>query len=133
MRQQAYRGAILFGLGLVVRAALIQAYPQIFGSDSITRLVNRHLIVLAHQLPALQASIWLLTKISGDPLLIRYWVAGIGAVAGLGFYLLATDLMESEDALWAALFFVSNPLVLAYSIVPYQEILMLAGLFFAFH
>lgn len=125
--------AVVLGAGLLVRAWLIVWYPMIFGSDSITRLVNRDLIVLAHQLPALQASIFYISKISADPVLIRCWMALIGAVAGVGFYYLAADLFSSSDALWAALFFSANPLIIAYSIVPYQEILMLAGLFFAFH
>jgi hypothetical protein len=42
-------------------------------------------------------------------------------------------MLSRASAFVAALFFVVNPFVLAYSIVPYQEILMLAGLLFAFH
>jgi len=41
--------------------------------------------------------------------------------------------MPRADALFAGLFFATNPFLVAYSIVPYQEILMLAGLAFAFH
>ncbi len=128
-----FDSAILLALGLAVRAWLILAYPMIFGSDSVSRLVNRHLIIMAHQLPALQASIYGWSKISADPLLVRCWMALLGAIAGVGFYRLAADLVGRADALWAGLFFVTNPLILAYSIVPYQEILMLAALSFGFH
>ncbi|HYM10006.1 MAG TPA: hypothetical protein VEU62_04705 [Bryobacterales bacterium] len=129
----ASHAAILLISGLALRAWLIVRYPPIFGGDAVTRLANRERILILHQLPALQASIHYLSRISTDPLLIRCWMALLGAVAGVGFYYLATDLMDRAAAFWAALFFVANPLLLAYSIVPYQEILMLAALAFAFH
>ncbi len=120
-------------LGLALRVALIHCYPIIFGGDSVTRLVYHDRILIAYQLPALQASIWAISKISPDPLLIRYWMAVVGAAAGVGFYYLAQDLVGRRWAMPAALLFVSNPFVLAQSTVPYQEILMLGALCFAFH
>jgi hypothetical protein len=56
-----------------------------------------------------------------------------GAAAGVAFYALACSLLGRTPGLQAALFFASSPFVLAFSIVPYQEILMLAGLFAAFY
>jgi hypothetical protein len=129
----ALQAAILFALGLGLRAWLIARYPPIFGGDAVTRLASRDHILLLHQLPALQASIHYLSRISTDAALFRGWMALLGAVAGVAFYYLATDLMGRAEAFWAALFFVTNPFVLAFSIVPYQEILMLAALAFAFH
>ena len=56
----AYHAALLFAVGMLVRVGLIQAYPVIFGGDSVTRIVYHDRIIMAHQLPALQASIhWL--------------------------------------------------------------------------
>ncbi len=132
-RLWAYHAAILFASGLLVRIWLIHAYPVIFGGDSIVRLANRDRILLAYQLPLLQAGIHYLSLLSENPLLIRYGMALIGAVAGVGFYYMAVSLMGRATAFSCALFFVSSPFVLAYSVVPYQEILMLAALFFSFH
>lgn len=113
-----------------MRIWLIHEYPVIFGDDTVTRLAHHDILVVAYQLPVLQAGIHLL---GGDPLLVRYGMALIGAIAGLGFYYLAADLLGSEGALPAALLFVFHPFILAQSIVPYQEILMLGALAFAFH
>ncbi len=132
-RREQYHAAIVLGAGLLLRAGLIQAYPQIFGDDSVTRLVYHDRILIAHALPALQTLVFLVSKISLDPMVARYAIAVIGAVAGLGFYYLAADLLGRPGGFAAALLFATNPFIVAQSTVPYTEILMLAGLFFAFH
>ncbi len=128
-----YHVPILLALGILIRVWLIHHYPIIFGGDSIVRLVNRDKILLSHQLPALQAAIHYLGFLSQDLLLVRYLMAVVGSVAGWGFYLMAGALLGRTAAFSAALFLATHPFLLAYSIVPYQEILMLAGLFFAFY
>ena len=130
---QRYHGVFVFLLGLGVRLWFIHAYPVIFGGDSIMRLANHDRILLAYQLPLLQLGVHYISLISQDPLWIRYWMALIGACAGLGFYLMTKELLGPGTAFYTALIFVANPFVLAYSIVPYQEILMLGGLFFGFY
>jgi len=132
-RLEHYHIAIILALGLLIRLWLIHAFPVIFGGDSVVRLANRDKILLSHQLPLLQAAIHYLGLISTDAALVRWFMAAAGAVAGCGFYLLASALLGRTVGFIAAVFFVVNPFLLAYSIVPYQEILMLAGLFFAFH
>ncbi len=132
-RIERYHIAIIFVVGLLIRLWLIYAFPVIFGGDSIVRLANRDRILLSHQLPLLQVAIHYLGFVSTDPVLVRWFMAAVGAVAGCGFYLFASALLGRADAFIASVFFVVNPFLLAYSIVPYQEILMLAGLFFAFY
>ena len=121
---------LLLGLGFLVRIALIHAYPPIFGGDSVTRLAHHDRIFISQQLPALQTSIFLLSHLSDHPLLIRYWMAVLGAVAGLAFYFLCGDLQLHP---LTALLFATHPYIVAVSTVPYQEILMLAALCGAFH
>ncbi len=133
LRFEPYHAPVVFALGLFLRLWLIHTYPPVFGDDSVTRLFLHDRISIAHSLPALQASIFLLTKISDDIFAARAWMALIGAVAGVGCYYLAADLMGRSGGLVAALLFAVNPFLVAYSTVPYQEILMLTGLFFAFH
>ena len=128
-----YQGVFVFLLGLGVRLWLIHAYPVVFGGDSIMRLANHDRILLAYQLPLLQLGVHYISLISEDPLWIRYLMALIGACTGLGFYLMAKELLGPKAAFHTALIFVMNPFVLAYSIVPYQEILMLGCLFFGFY
>jgi len=125
--------ALLLAAGLAVRLYLIYRYPIIFGGDTIARLAHPDHILLSHQLPLLQVAIHYLSAISSDPILVRYFMAVVGSVAGLGFYLAMSDLVPRSVALSASLLFVANPLILADSVVPYQEILMLAGLLFALH
>ena len=81
----------------------------------------------------LQVLISAVTMISPDPILVRYMVAVIGALAGVGFYFVVKDLFGEKWAFSAALLYVTDPYFVALSTVPYQEILMLAALLFAFH
>ena len=127
-----YYGVIVFCVGLGVRLWLIHTFPVIFGGDSIVRLANSDRILLSYQLPLLQAVVHYLSALSGNPLVIRYFMALAGAAAGLAFYAMARSLLGRTTAFQASLLFASSPFVIAFSIVPYQEILMLAGLFAAF-
>jgi hypothetical protein len=124
---------LVFLLGLLLRVAIIVTNPIIWGGDTIIRLFDRHTLSKGHQLPMLQVLISGVSMISMDPVLVQYLMALIGAVAGLGFYWLVSDLCGENWAFPAALLFITHPYVLAVSTVPFQEILMLAGLLFAFH
>ena len=130
---EPYHAAIVFCLGLSVRLWLIHSFPVIFGGDSIVRLANHDRIQLSYQLPLLQAAVHYLSVFSANPLAVRYFMALAGALAGLAFYAMARSLLGRTAAFQAALLFASSPFVIAFSIVPYQEILMLAGLFAAFY
>jgi len=79
--------ALLLAAGLAVRLYLIYRYPIIFGGDTIARLAHPDHILLSHQLPLLQVAIHYLSAISSDPILVRYFMAVVGSVAGVGFYL----------------------------------------------
>jgi len=115
----------VFLLGLLVRIALIHVHPAIYGGDAVARIMNADRVLLAYQLPLLQLLIYLVNRVSSDPLLIRYLMSTIGALAGAGFYLFSDTLLDRPAARLASLFFVLNPFLLVHSIVPYQEILML--------
>lgn len=125
--------ALVFAAGLAVRLYLIHRYPIVFGSDPIVRLAKGDHIVLAHQLPLLQMLLHYLRAWSTRLLPVQCLMAVVGAVAGVGFYLLMTNLVPTNVACDAALLFTTVPRILADSIVPNQEILMLAGMLFAFH
>jgi type IV secretory pathway TrbD component len=124
---------LAIAFAFLVRLWLILTFPIVFGGDSMMRLANRNHILLSYQLPMLQLGIYLVSQLSANIIWIRLLMAALGALATLGFYLLAEDFTNQRTAFWAALLFTTNPLVLPVSIVPYQEILMLTGLLFAFH
>ncbi len=127
------RGTIVFGAGLALRLALIAMYPLIFAGDPMLRLLHRDQVLLSHQLPLLQLVVYGIARITHDYVVTQWAMASIGAAAGAAFYLLARDLFEERAAFLAALLLTTNPLVAAVSIVPFQESLMLATLFLAFH
>jgi hypothetical protein len=132
-RLEPYYGVIVFCAGLGARLWLIHSFPVIFGGDSIVRLANKDRILLSYQLPLLQAVVHYLSALSTDPLAVRYFMACSGAAAGLAFYAMACSLLGRAAAFQTSLLFATSPFVIAFSIVPYQEILMLAGLFAAFY
>ena len=125
--------AAVFLLGFALRAAIIGTNPIVWGGDTIIRLFDRYTLLKSYQLPLLQALIAAVSPISMNPALVQLLMALIGALAGVGFYLLAADLAGERAAFPAALLFVTHTYILAVSTVPFQEVLMLAALFFAFH
>jgi hypothetical protein len=118
---------------LVVRIAFIHLHPAIYGGDTLVRIMNADRVLLAYQLPLLQLLIYLVNRVSSDPLYIRYLMSLIGALAGTAYYLLSAILLDRPTARLACLFFVFNPFLLVHSTVPYQEILMLLALFLALY
>jgi hypothetical protein len=123
----------IFAIGFALAASIILTNPIIFGGDTLLRLMNRDRLVMGHQLPMLQVLIATISKISTNPVLVRYIDAAIGGLAGVAFYWMIRDLFGEQWAFPAGLLFVSNPFFLALSTVPFQEMLMLAGLLLAFH
>src|SRR5713226_7418940 len=93
----------IFLVGFALEVALILSNPIIFGGDTMNRLLHRDELVMGHQLPMLQVLISGVTRISADPALVRYMVAAIGALGGVGFYWVAADLFGEKWALAAAL------------------------------
>lgn len=121
----------VFLFGLLVRLWLIISHPSMYGGDSILRMVHTDKIIIAYNLPLLQFFIFLVSKISSNPFVLRFLMTIIGAAAGCGIYLLAMKLFDRNVARLTALLFTINPFILVHSIMPYQEILMLASLFLA--
>jgi Dolichyl-phosphate-mannose-protein mannosyltransferase len=126
-----FHALLIFGLGFLIRIWLIRTYPPIYGGDTVIHLRNYEHIFLGHQLPALQVLIFVTYKLTSLPFAFRCVMALIGSASGVGFYFLAKSLTDQQTALWAVLFFVTNPFLNEISIVPFQEILMLGALCFA--
>jgi hypothetical protein len=111
---------------------LIVAYPALFGGDSVVRLANADRVLLSYQLPGLQLVIHTLWSVWPSQWGPRIFVVLMSGLAAAGFFRLCLRVLPQSAALLAALLFALNPFLSAYSIVPYQEMLMLAGLAWAF-
>src|SRR5262249_48701026 len=118
---------------LALRLWLIFQFPIVFGGDSMLRLMHRDEVLLSYQLPLLQCFIWALSRFTTGALPVRLMMAVIGALAAVAFYYLAAELAGPRAALAGAILFATNPYITPVSIVPYQEILLLATLFGAFY
>jgi hypothetical protein len=121
----------IFLLGALVRLWLIITYPGTYGGDTIFRVTNSDWIFLAYNLPLLQFLIYLTAKLSSLPFAISGLMILIGSVGCCSIYLLTTKLFDRTVARLAAILFITNPFILVYSLVPYQEILMISLLFLA--
>src|SRR5271167_2097617 len=125
--------ALVFMTGLALRLALIARFPVIFGGDPMVRLRHSNQILLGHQLPLLQLIVYGIGRLTRSYLADQCVMALIGAAAALAFYFLARDLVTESAAFLAALLLATNPFLVTFSIVPYQESLMLGLIFLAFH
>src|SRR4051794_12316127 len=97
--QEGYLIWGIFVLGVLIRAALIVAYPALYGGDTVLRLVNHHRILMSHQLPLLQVLIYAGYAIKDDPSTSRWIMSLVGAGAGGGFYLMSSCLITRRAAL----------------------------------
>jgi hypothetical protein len=118
---------------LALRLWLIFQFPIVFGGDSMLRLMHRDEVLLSYQLPLLQCFIWALSRFTTGALPVRLMMAVIGALAAVAFYYLAAELAGPRAALAGAILFATNPYITPVSIVPYQEILLLATILAAFY
>jgi hypothetical protein len=124
---------LIFLASLALRAAFIHLHPAIFGGDTILRLANRDRVLLSYQLPVLQAAIYALSRFTESVVAVRYLTALGGAALASGFYLMLRHFVDRRAALCGAALMATSPFLVELSIVPYQEIPMLAALAFAFH
>jgi hypothetical protein len=129
----AMRPALIFCCGLGLRLVLIAQFPLIFGGDPMVRMIQRDRILISHQLPLLQLIVFSIARVTHNYLITMIVMTLIGASVGVAFYMLARDVVQETPAVLAALMIATNPFLAGYSIVPFQESLMVALLLLAFH
>ena len=121
----------LWGLdALAFRLAFIFFFPAHFGGDPIARMFHPNRLVLGYQLPLFQLLVAAAERLSDHPLAPRVLSALTGGLATTGFYVLAASLTNRRTARLTALLTLTNPLFVVYSLMPYQEPLMMALLAF---
>ena len=123
--------ALLLALGLAVRVPLVLAYPGVHGGDSVARLALSDRVVLAYQLPLPQLLVHFVRACAPDPLWTRLVFVAVGAAAAVALArvvgVLAGPFAGRASGVLAAL----HPLLVYYSLVPYQEGPMLLFLLLA--
>lgn len=121
----AARCLLLYTLALVARLPLVFAYPAVYGGDSVARLARSDELLLGYQLPLPQLLVFLARAVAADPLFTRALFAAIGALVPLSLYRAMKPWAGDVTATLAGLLAALHPLLLYYSLVPYQESLML--------
>jgi hypothetical protein len=122
-RERAPGGAVLLALalGASIRGGFALAFPTIHGGDAAARLAHAGQLILGYQLPVPQAFVMLGKALSDDPVLVRLLFCLWGGVAAAGFTALLSLCVSPRALVFAALLLSSDPLLIHYSIVPYQE------------
>jgi hypothetical protein len=124
---------ILFALALGLHILVAQFYPVIYGGDTIIRLVNFPGILIAYQLPLFQVLVHAAMRWFYGPAAIWILMGIIAGFAATGLYALTRAITLSRSAGWVAgVLCLTHPFLLFYSMVPYQEPLLLAGIVWGF-
>ena len=124
---------ILFALAVGLHILVAQFYPIIYGGDTIIRLSNFPGILIAYQLPLLQVLVHAAMRWFYGPAAIWILMGIIAGFAATGLYALTRGITLSRSAGWVAgLLCLTHPFLLYYSMVPYQEPLLLAGIVWGF-
>ncbi len=115
-------------------AFLMHPFPLIYGGDTIARLVHPSRIMNGHQLPLLQALIYLVLRVHYGPASVFLLMALISGAACAGVYALVCVLTgDRRSSLLAAALYGTHPFLLYYSRVPYQEPLLIAAITWGFY
>ncbi len=113
--------AVVFLLAFGLRAWAVVAHPLVHGEDSIARLAHADTLVLAYQLPLPQAVVVAVRHVAPDPRWTRLAFAAIGAAAAAALAELVAASAGAAAGLAAGVLAAAHPLLVYYSVVPYQE------------
>ncbi len=115
---------------LAFAIALVRAHPAMYWYDPYGRVAFRDQIVLGRWLPMLQLVVYAVGKVTHSVPALRLVLAAIGALTVAAAYSFAARLFNRTTGVVFAALLATNPLFVAISIVPYQEVLFI-GLIFA--
>ncbi len=120
---------ILAFLNLIIQISFIYFYPAIYNWDAVNRIINHDQILVAHWLPGLQSIIYLIYKLKLGLIGLRVSLILISLCAAIALYLFMNKQFNKRTAFIASLLFMTSPILLTFSIVPYQEMLMFCFIF----
>lgn len=123
---------VVFTTALVLRAGLAWGFPTIHGGDAAGRLAQADSLLLGYQLPVPQLFVVAAKAWRDDPLLVRLIFSGWGALLAAGGAALVHRVAGTRGALLGGVLLAFDPLLIHYSVVPYQEPVAYALLAWAF-
>jgi hypothetical protein len=110
--------------------ALVRAHPAMYWYDPYGRVAFRDHLALGRWLPLLQVVVYAVGKVTHSVAALRIVLAAIGALTVAAAYSFAARIFNRTTGVVFAVLLATNPLFVAISIVPYQEVLFI-GLVFA--
>jgi len=123
---------IIFLAALLIRAALVVSFPTLHGGDAAARLSQPNELVLGYQLPLPQLFVAIGKALFDDPIAVRLIFCLWGGVLVAGFAALVAMGVGARAGAFAGLLAAFDPLLIHYSIVPYQESIAYGLLAWAF-
>ncbi|MBK5254816.1 MAG: hypothetical protein JJE39_02170 [Vicinamibacteria bacterium] len=124
---------VAFSLALAARVALVVGFPTLYGGDAAGRLAHADTLVLGYQLPLPQLFVVAGKALHDDPILTRLIFCVWGGVLAAGLTGLLGRFVSSRSSLFGSVLFACDPLLIHYSIVPYQEPVAYGFLAWAFY
>lgn len=111
----------IFILAFAIRAGFASWFPTIHGGDAAGRLAHADSVQLGYQLPLPQLLVVAGKAAHDDPLFVRLLFSACGAVLAAGGAALLALVAGPSSAWLGGLLLAFDPLLIHYSIVPYQE------------
>jgi hypothetical protein len=123
--------ALLFALGLAVRLPLLLGAATLHGGDAMARLARSDQILLAYQLPLAQSLVFVARATDPDPRWACLVFVVVGALVPVALAAAVAETAGIAAGRAAGALLAGHALFVHYSIVPYQEglmvVLLLAG------
>lgn len=118
-------------IAAALRLELLLRYPLLYDGDAYGRWLERSNPFQAPWVPLFQLSIFLLTRLADSIFAVQLLAVCFGVTAILAFWLLLYRAFGASIAYLGALALALQPLLIVFSIVPYQEGLFLTLAFLA--
>jgi len=112
----------LIVLGLLARLPLLLEYPAVHGGDPVLRLARSEELLIAYWLPLPQLVVYLTRALAPDPCWTRTVFALVGALAAPALAWVVATTAGAGAGRAAGVLVSLHPLLVYYSIVPYQEV-----------
>lgn len=116
---------LLFTLGLALRLPLVFTYPAVHGGDSVLRLARSDTLILGLWLPLPQLVVFMARAVAPDPVWTRLAFVLAGSLVALALAWVVAATAGRAAGCAAGVLGSLHPLLAYYSLVPYQESLML--------
>ncbi|MBI1808034.1 MAG: hypothetical protein HYR76_13415 [Ignavibacteria bacterium] len=120
-----YHPWVILGSSFIFKIILLQAFPALYGNDTVGRILHKDDIFFSYWLPAFQILIYGIGQITTELFILRYFLIVISTLASAVVYLTMKAMAGPRIASYTLLFFSFSPISVYLSLVPYQEMLFI--------